>query len=123
MGQNFVLQSTCANRLMHPFYVPKDYITSTQLLEVRSCGIKSSTYMAGNQSSSVETYLLQDRPSPRSEFKYHLSVKAESIVRDFCLNQELESTFTPSPSASNDSCALINAIEIVSMSPCPYYTH
>ncbi|XVF71236.1 hypothetical protein PTKIN_Ptkin12aG0020100 [Pterospermum kingtungense] len=49
-----------------------------------------------------------------------------SFIREFCLNieenQVLDLVFTPSPSASNDTYAFINGIEIVSMPPNLYYT-
>ncbi|XWS75695.1 hypothetical protein CRYUN_Cryun01aG0113600 [Craigia yunnanensis] len=54
------------------------------------------------------------------------SWKHKSFVREFCLNieenQVLDLILTPSPSASNDTYAFINGIEIVSMPPNLYYT-
>ncbi|XP_022759136.1 receptor-like protein kinase FERONIA [Durio zibethinus] len=50
----------------------------------------------------------------------------KSFFREFCLNieenQVLDLIFTPSPSASNDTYAFINGIEVVSMPPNLYYT-
>ena len=54
------------------------------------------------------------------------SLNDRTIFREFCLNieenQVLDLIFTPSPSASNDTYAFINGIEIVSMPPNLYHT-
>ncbi|XWS75696.1 hypothetical protein CRYUN_Cryun01aG0113700 [Craigia yunnanensis] len=54
------------------------------------------------------------------------SLKDKSFVRELCLNieenQVLDLIFIPSPSASNNTFAFINGIEIVSMPPNLYYT-
>ncbi|XP_022727776.1 receptor-like protein kinase FERONIA [Durio zibethinus] len=54
------------------------------------------------------------------------SLGFRSFFREFCLNlkenEVLDVIFTPSPSASNDTYAFINGIEIVSMPTNLYYT-
>ncbi|XWS30903.1 hypothetical protein CRYUN_Cryun23aG0031300 [Craigia yunnanensis] len=54
------------------------------------------------------------------------SLEVGFFFREFCLNieekQVLVLIFTPTPSASNDTYAFINGIEIVSMPPNLYYT-
>ncbi|XWS36829.1 hypothetical protein CRYUN_Cryun20dG0119200 [Craigia yunnanensis] len=61
-----------------------------------------------------------------SAFLVAESLEDSSVFREFCLNVEenevLDLIFTPSPSASNDTWAFINGIEIVSMPPNLYYT-
>ncbi|XP_022759137.1 receptor-like protein kinase FERONIA [Durio zibethinus] len=60
-----------------------------------------------------------------SAFLVAESSRHKSFFREFCLhieeNQVLDLIFTPSPSASNDTYAFINGIEIVSMPSNLYY--
>ncbi|XVE78537.1 hypothetical protein DITRI_Ditri13aG0153200 [Diplodiscus trichospermus] len=61
-----------------------------------------------------------------SAFLVSESLRFRYFPKEFCLNVEeneaLNLIFTPSPSASNDSYAFINGIEIVSMPPNLYYS-
>ncbi|KAE8690123.1 Receptor-like protein kinase ANXUR2 [Hibiscus syriacus] len=61
-----------------------------------------------------------------SAFLVAKSLNVRTLLREFCLNvgdnEVLNLVFTPSPSASNDTYAFINGVEIVSMPTNLYYT-